>query len=58
MHSIPALLQFEHGFLLLHRTFLRRQVTQLREFSCFCVGCARPLGLELSGTVELPEKLL
>lgn len=31
MQSIPALVQFEHGDLLLHRTFLRRQVTQLRE---------------------------
>lgn len=31
MQSMPALVQFEHGDLLLQRTFLRRQVTQLRE---------------------------
>lgn len=30
-HSIPALMQFEQGDRLLHRTFLRRHVTQLRE---------------------------
>lgn len=30
MQSIPALTQFEHGSRLLHRTFRRRQVTQLR----------------------------
>ena len=28
-HSTPDLMQFEHGDCLLHRTFLRRQVTQL-----------------------------
>lgn len=28
---MPALVQFEHGDRLLQRTFLRRQVTQLRE---------------------------
>lgn len=33
MHSIPALVQFEHGFRLLQRTFLRRQVVQLRGLS-------------------------
>lgn len=31
MQSMPALVQFEHGDRLLQRTFLRRQVTQLRE---------------------------
>lgn len=30
MHSIPARTQLEHGFSLLHRTFLLRQVTQDR----------------------------
>lgn len=33
MHSMPALLQFEQGSLLLQRTFRRRQVTQLRGLS-------------------------
>src|SRR6187402_1688491 len=33
-HSIPALTQFAHGLCLLHLTFLRRQVTQLRGFRC------------------------
>lgn len=32
MHSIFARTQFEHGFSLLHRTFLLRQVTQERGF--------------------------
>lgn len=31
MQLMSALVQFEHGDLLLQRTFLRRQVTQLRE---------------------------
>jgi len=34
MHSIPCFVQFEHGFFLSQRTFLRRHVTQLRGFSC------------------------
>lgn len=34
MHSIPARVQFEHGFSLLHRTFRLLQVTQLRGFRC------------------------
>ena len=34
MHSIPALVQLEHGFSLLHLTFRLLQVTQLRGFRC------------------------
>lgn len=37
MHSIPLLSQLGHGVLLLHLTFLRRQVTQLREADRSCV---------------------
>ena len=56
-HSIPALAQFEHGVLLLQRTFLRRQVTQLRELRG---SCEELLILELlEGPVKLlPDRLL
>ena len=55
-HSIPALIQFEHGDRLLQRTFLRRHVTQLCEFKCSCDNCETALGLE--ATLKLPDKLL
>lgn len=48
-------MQFEHGVLLLHRTFLRRHVTQLRKLVGSCVDCKPALGLT---PLELPERLL
>lgn len=48
-------MQFEHGVLLLHRTFLRRHVTQLRKLVGSCVDCKPALGLT---PLKLPERLL
>lgn len=56
MHSILALIQFEHGVLLLQRTFLRRHVTQLREWRGSCEDCEVLFRLE--GMLKLLDKLL
>jgi hypothetical protein len=45
---MPPLTQLEHGDLLLHRTFLRRQVTQLRDPAGSC-GDSEVLGVVLEG---------
>ena len=45
MHSIPPLTQLEHGDLLLHRIFLRRQVKQLRKIVGSCEDGEVTLGL-------------
>lgn len=46
---MPPLTQLEHGDLLLHRTFLRRQVRQLREPVGSCGESEEVLGFALEG---------
>lgn len=47
MHSMSALLQFEQGCRLSHRTFLFLQVTQDLGFGC--AGAEAPLALFVGG---------
>lgn len=51
MHSIPPLTQLEHGDLLLHRIFLRRQVKQLRKIVDSCTASEVSLGFALGAAV-------
>ena len=57
MHSIPARTQFEHGFSLLHLTFLLLQVTQDRGFSPDAEDVeAERAGFEGDGLELLPAR--